>query len=92
MKIIISPKIADKLKDKHNVTPEEVMQCLVNVEDEPLIDDRLQHRTIPPTQWIIAETNRCRMLKVVFIRKLDGIHIKTAYAPNEDELDIWNQK
>ena len=68
------------------------MQCLANVEEEPLIDGRLRHRTIPPTQWVIAETNKRRMLKVVFIRKLDGIHIKTAYTPNENEIDIWSQR
>lgn len=89
----ISEKTLRKLLDKHNVTDEEVLQCFLNREGSFLIDDREDHTTNPPTFWFVAETDKRRMLKVVFVGYPDGtMEIKTAYPANQTELRIYNSK
>lgn len=90
-KIIISPKITDKLRDKHRVTPEEVRQCFGNVTGKFLEDDRENNRTIPPTKWFLSYTDSDRLLKVVFIEKEGKIFLKTAYPPNIDEIHLYKR-
>ena len=89
MTIVISKEIEDKLRKKHQVTPKEVSECLANCDGNLLIDNREQHRTDPPTNWIISETNKGRKLKVCFIILEDEIHIKSAFEPNQKELEIY---
>ncbi|PDP89785.1 ADP-ribosyl-(dinitrogen reductase) hydrolase [Enterobacter cloacae] len=83
--MVISKEIEEKLRTKHQVTNKEVYECLANCKGNLLIDNREQHRTNPPTNWIIAETNRRRELKVCFMIIDGDIHIKSAFEPNEKE-------
>ena len=78
-----------KLKSKHNVTLAEVRQCFLNRKWRLLIDSRALTRTNPPTLWFIADTNKVRTLKIVYIREELRIILKTAYEPNEEELAIY---
>lgn len=87
--IIISTRIGDKLDAKHAVTLEEIDQCFNNKCGVNLIDDREEHRTDPPTLWFIAETNKERLLKIVYVYRDGNIYIKSAYEPNEDEIRIY---
>jgi len=89
MTIVISKEIEDKLTNKHNVTIKEVHESLANFKGNLLIDNREQHRTNPPTNWFIAETNQRRELKVCFMIIDGDIHIKTAFEPNELERKIY---
>ena len=89
MAIQISPKVVEKLKDKHGVDPREVEQCFENKTGLLLKDTRENHRSDPPTLWFIAPTNRNRLLKVCFIQKGPDQHIRTAYPPNQNELKIY---
>ncbi|GAG92454.1 unnamed protein product, partial [marine sediment metagenome] len=41
--------------------------------------------------WFISETDKQRILKVVFIRTESQIIIKTAYDPNAEELRIYRK-
>lgn len=93
MKFVITARIRQKLKEKHNVDPEEVEQCFLNREGRFLEDTRENHRTDPPTQWFISETDSGRRLKVVFVEdeELGQIHIKTAYEPNSEEERIYGR-
>jgi uncharacterized DUF497 family protein len=95
VKIEISDSIREKLLKKHGVTPEEVSQCFANREGGFLEDTREEHRTDPPTQWFVSETDRRRKLKVVFIARQtrDGprIFIRTAYPANADEIRIYER-
>ena len=57
-----------------------------------LEDTRENNKTQPPTRWFIAETDHGRLLKVVFVRRDDGyIYLKTAYEPNEVEVNIYEK-
>ena len=87
--IVISANVKGKLETKHQVTELEVRQCFENKCGFFLIDDREDHRRNPPTLWFIAETNKKRPIKVVF-QCLDGnFHLLTAYCPNADEVEIY---
>jgi hypothetical protein len=88
-----SPAVIDKLKNKHNVTQKEVMECFNNGEAIFFIDDREEHATDPPTKWFMAPTNRGRLLKVFFIVENGDIEIKTAFEPTSpSHLETYIQK
>lgn len=62
-------------------------QCFANWDTSyaPMIDDREEHATDPPTRWFVAETDRGRRLKVIFVWYEDGrIHLKSAYEANNE--------
>jgi len=90
--IIVTTRIDNKLDKKHAVTVEEVDQCFDNRCGVNLIDDREDHRTDPPSLWFIAETNRGRLLKIVFVYRDGNIYLKSAYEPNEDEVKIYEDE
>lgn len=72
---------------------DEVIECFSNRDGSFLEDTREVHKTNPKTQWFIAETNRGKKLKIVFIQFPDGsVRIKSAYPPNTVELYIYTQK
>lgn len=90
MHLIASLKVQHKLKIKHNVAFSEVEECFLNQNREFLEDRRIRHLTIPPTRWFIAQTNKQRLLKVVFIKREKYIYeLKTAYEPSPKEKAIY---
>ena len=89
--LVVSAAIASKLHKKHHVSINEVEQCFVNRVGHILYDTRAKTKTIPPTLWFIALTNKNRKLKVVYIQKGLQLILKTAYEPNEIELDIYER-
>ena len=89
--LIVSPATLAKLKDKHNVTIAEVSQCFLNRKGKLLIDNRALTKTNPPTLWFLAETNRNRSLKIVYIQKNMEVHLKSAFEPNNEEFAIYRQ-
>lgn len=91
MALRCSSAVKQKLAEKHGVSLEEVQQCFANREGGLLEDTREDHKTDPPTQWFIAETDYGRRLKVVFILKHGDILLKTAYSPNQKEEAIYTK-
>ncbi len=87
----ISPDILRKLLLKHAVTQQEVEQCFVNRSGRLLMDTREKHKTDPPTLWFLALTNQLRLLKVVYIQIGSTIHLKSAFSPNETEIEIYSR-
>ena len=94
MEIIISPKTARKLKYEHKVTEAEIHECFENRSGETVIDDREQHRSIPPTEWFIAATDAGRKLKIVFIPLIEDkvVALRTAYPPNKLEERLYEKE
>ena len=93
MQIKIAPQIVRKIKEKHDVDPNEIDECFANRTGNFLEDTREQHRTRPPSQWFLSETDQGRLLKIVFIEEQSHgeIHIKTAYQPDENEVRIYEK-
>lgn len=89
MALKCSSAVKQKLAEKHGVSLDEVQQCFANREGGLLEDSREDHKTDPPTQWFIAETDYGRRLKVVFILKHGDILLKTTYCPNQKEEAIY---
>ena len=88
----ISKSIIGKLKNKHNVSVDEVFECFLNRTKGLLEDTRVNHKTNPPTLWFISETDHARRLKIVFIQLANGEYeVKTAYEPNDVEVNIYEQ-
>ncbi len=57
MSLIISARVREKLKQKHRVSEDEIIDCFANINGRYLRDKREQHQTNPPTLWFIAETD-----------------------------------
>lgn len=89
MPIIIHPEIIEKLKTLHGVSEREVHQCFDNMEREAILDKREKHKTNPPTQWLISQTNKSRELKVVFMQFGADIIVKSAFEPIPEERRIY---
>jgi len=87
----ISPDILRKLSLKHSVTRVEVEQCFLNRSGRLLIDTREKHKTDPPTLWFLAMTNQSRLLKIVYIQNGSTIHLKSAFSPNQTEIEIYSR-
>ena len=92
MPLFISPSVQRKLAETHNVNRDEVEECFLNRSSNCrfLTDTRAQHASNPPTLWFIGHTDRGRALKIVFIQRPDGTHLRTAYEPNSIEQRIYN--
>lgn len=88
----ITAGVLAKLKDRHNVSRQEVEQCFQNRTGRLLVDDRALTKTNPPTLWFIALTNRGRSLKIVYIQHGSSIDLKTAYEPNDVEVSIYRRR
>lgn len=87
----INPNILRKLALKHSVTRQEVEQCFINRSGRLLMDTREKHKTDPPTLWFIALTNQSRILKILYIQIESTIYLKSAYSPNETEIEIYSR-
>ena len=84
-----SPAILEKLEEKHQVTRREVEQCFDNRCGEFLVDDREDHQTDPATLWFVDPTNNERLLKICFMFVDGNILVKSAFAPNDTEIRIY---
>lgn len=93
MSLYLSPRVRQKLLERHKVTEAQVMQCFANRCGRDLIDSRPKHRTDPPTRWFIAETDYGIKLKVCFILHPDTqlVEKKSAFPPNDDEIHIYRK-
>lgn len=85
-----SDKIKQKLADR-NISRLELEQCFMNIEGGYLEDVRAEHKTNPTTKWFVAETDKGRRLKIMFVPEKDGIDIKSAYEATEEICRIYNK-
>ena len=90
LKIRISPEVLQKLKEKHHVDEREVSQCFMNRDGDFLEDLRPEHLTKPLTEWFVAETNKRRRLKVVFVQVGNDIDLKSCYDADEESIAIYD--
>ena len=89
--LVVSQAVENKLERDHGVNLSEVRQCFLNRKGRLLTDTRAPNRTNPPTLWFIADTNKARALKIVYIQIGLQVHLKTAYEPNDVERAIYSK-
>lgn len=89
--LVIPPDIRDKLENKHQVKEGEVHECFFNVAGPYLEDTSEDNQTDPPTEWFLAETDRGRLLKVVFVFRDGNIYLKSAFDANEKSQHIYTE-
>ncbi len=98
MPLRFSDDVKKKLAEKHGVSEDEVRQCFENLEGEYVKETRIEHLTDPP-HWFVAETNKRRLLKVVFVaRRIKTesgteirVDIKTAFPPDSVDIDLYRR-
>lgn len=93
MRLKVSHRVTEKLRNKHKVTLKEITECFENRQGRDLFDTRAEHQTDPKTRWFLACTNHNRLLKVVFVPDAvdKSVDIKTAYEPNDTEIRIYKK-
>ena len=85
----LTQRVLDKLREKHQVSREEVLQAFANRTGPSLTDSRIDHRTDPPTMWFCAPTDRGRVLKVIYIDKDGSFQIKSAFEPTDGSDGLY---
>lgn len=94
MTLRYTPHIENKLITKHQVTIDEVKQCISNLDPEKdhfFEDTAEKHATNPPSFWFISETDMGRKLKVVIIPKDDFFQLKTAFDAKPKHIALYEQ-
>ncbi len=94
-RLLFAPAISEKLICKcPPVTVEEIEEAFFNWEGFWVLDDREDHKSVPPTYWFISETCDGRLLKVVIkpVPNTDVAYVRTAYDADEEEIIIYEKK
>ena len=87
----ITTGVFEKLKGRHFIDRSEVEQCFLSRTGKDLIDHRARNRTNPPTYWFLSKTNKGRFLKIVYIQIVQEVILKSAFEPNEEEIEIYRR-
>ena len=86
--LYISKRVSQKLKNKHKLTNDEVLVAWGIHQGTTLFDMREQHKTTPLTEWFIVKSAG-KMLKIVFVMHEKCAVLKTAYTPNQTEINVF---
>lgn len=89
--LVIAPDIRDKLESKHHVKEGEVHECFFNRDGPYLFEGEEDHQTDPPTEWFLAQTDRGRLLKVIFVFRDGNIYLKSAFDANAKAQQIYTE-
>ena len=95
MAIIIPPGIARKISqpDHGEITEKDVYECFENHDGRVCWDSRPQHldRQGLPSPWFVSETNKRRLLKIMFIRENEDVHLKSAYPATQQVHELYER-
>jgi hypothetical protein len=90
VRIIYSQSIEQKLASR-GICQKEIVECFENRDGGLCIDTREEHATTPPTHWFVAETNRLRKLKIMYVLSEDTVYLKSAYEATPEICRIYNK-
>lgn len=94
-RLLFAPSIVEKISTKiPSVSLMEVEEAFCQWDGFWVLDDREDHKTVPPTYWFISETFDGRLLKVVIkpVPDTDFAYVRTAYDAQKMEIQIYDQK
>jgi hypothetical protein len=86
----ISTDVLEKITGR-NIRVIEVEQCFLNREGGLCDDTRAQHLTDPLTQWFVAETDKGRKLKIMYVPHKSGPELKSAYDATAEICRIYDK-
>lgn len=90
MAVRISPDVLEKITQR-NIRVIEIDQCFLN-RDGGLCDElRPEHLTNPITQWFVAETDKGRILKIMYVPTPEGVDLKSAYEATAEIIRIYEK-
>lgn len=88
--LYIHEKVEEKLKNKHNLDPSEVLEVWNSYSGIELEDNREAHRSSPTTLWFVAKSFKSgRTLKLVYVPYTPTAVLRTAYDANSSEINIF---
>lgn len=90
-KFVISPEVEEKLRTKHNVDVNEVYECFLNRHGPFFLERRPEHATDPPSWWFVAETDKQRVLMVIFVKYPDYFAIKSTFEPENGQDEEYER-
>ncbi|MBY0241041.1 MAG: ADP-ribosyl-(dinitrogen reductase) hydrolase, partial [Burkholderiaceae bacterium] len=76
---------------RRGIDVSEIQQCFVNRDGGLCEDTRAEHLTDPVTRWFVAQTNRGRELKIMYMPVPAGIELKSAYEATAEIIRIYNK-
>lgn len=93
MQLFASDAVKEKIISVHGVTFLEAEEAFNNFAGFPLQDNRAIHSSKPKTLWCLSETYDGRLLKLVFVPfpEDDVAILRTAYEPDDVEIELWNE-
>lgn len=90
MLLRISPAVLEKVP-RRGIEVTEIKQCFANRDGGLCEDTRVEHLTDPVTRWFVAQTDRGRELKIMYVPLADGIELKSAYDATPEIIRIYNK-
>lgn len=90
---MVTPRIVEKILVEHGVDVLEVEDAFNLWCGHPLIDDRPQHKTRPPTIWFCSATSEGRILKIVGIPDKNNREfiLKSSYDAEDWEIELYEE-
>ena len=82
--LVISPKIEEKLRTKHDIEPAEVAECFYNRTKGTLIDTREEHKTKPPplANGLLPKQTKDKSLSNLVLTQIRPQYVYTINWPN----------
>jgi hypothetical protein len=90
MTIRISPDVLEKITER-NIRVIEIDQCFLNRAGGLCDDTRAHHLTNPITKWFVAETDKGRLLKIMYVPTAEGVDLKSAYEAKAEICRIYEK-
>jgi hypothetical protein len=90
MGLRIAPDTLEKIT-KRGIRVTEVEQCFLNRVYGLCEDTRAEHLTDPVTKWFVAETDKGRVLKIMYVPTKDGAELKSAYEATPEISRIYEK-
>ena len=88
--LYISDRIVEKIKNKHRLDKDEVIQAWKKYDGITLADTRERYWTYPPTEWFLVRSDSGKLLKIIFMIDDDGTaYLKSAFEADKTEKRIF---
>lgn len=78
-----------KIVEKHHLTVEEVREAFFNLEGEFATEEREANQGSHKRYWFISKSDTGRVIKVVLADEDGSFYLVTAYEPDDQEVNLY---